>query len=189
MDDARALALTKALDFHADIDGDMRLQVGEDRDATYRRLEQAVLATAETWLAWLRGPTHLIVSFGPIVNQETKLPTGSTHTGGTTMQLHDNEQVDVTVRPVDAKGFESADALEFTVSDDTVVSVVGATDEDSHTATLVAGNPGSAVVTITDPTAIDPATSAPIFVTIAVDTLPAGAVALNVEVGTPVVQP
>ena len=105
------------------------------------------------------------------------------------MQLHDNEQVDVTVRPVDAKGFESADALEYVVADETIATVVGATDEDSHTATIVAGVPGSTTVTITDPTAVDPATGNPLFVTIAVDTLPAGASALDVEVGTPVPQP
>ena len=166
----------------------MRLIRGESRDDTYARLADAVLATAEVFLTWLRGPTRLLIEFGDIVNQDTLLPTGNTNAGGNAMQLHDNEQADVTVSAVDAKGFESADAIVYLSADETIATVVGATDEDSHTATIVAGVPGSTTVTVSDPTAIDPVTGAAIFATIAVDVVAAGAVSVNVVEGSPVPQ-
>ncbi|MES2210992.1 MAG: hypothetical protein V4515_12570 [Chloroflexota bacterium] len=166
----------------------MRLRAGESADDTYARLTKAVLTTADAFFAWLRGPTRLLIEFGDIVKQDSLLPTGNTNAGGNMAQLHDNEQVDVTVKAVDAKGFESSDALTYVSADETVATIVGATDEDSHTATIVAGNPGSTTVTVTDPTAIDPATGAPIFATIAVDVLAAGAVTVQVTEGTPVPQ-
>jgi len=167
----------------------MALQPGEDRDATYARLEHAVLTTAETFLAWLHGPNRLLIEFGDIVNQDTLLPTGNTNAGGNMAQLHDNEQVDITVSAVDGKGFASADTITYEVDDETVVTVVGGTDEDTQTATLVAGVPGSAVVTITDSGAVDSTTGLPLSATLAVDVIAAGAVAINVAVGTPVLQP
>lgn len=166
----------------------MRVSRGENRDETYERLTSAVLTTADNFLTWLRGPTRLLIEFGDIVNQDTLLPTGNTNAGGNMAQLHDNEQVDITVAAVDAKGFESADALTYVSADETVATVLGATDDDSHTATIVAGNPGSTTVTVTDPTAIDPVTGAAIFATIAVDVVAAGAVTVQVTEGTPVPQ-
>lgn len=188
IDATRAEALDDAIEFHSRIDGDLRLRRGESTDETYARLTEAVLNTADTFLVWLRGPTRLLIEFGDIVNQDTSLPTGNTNAGGNAMQLHDNEQCDVTVSAVDAKGFESADAIVYESADETVATVVGATDDDSHTATIVAGVPGSTVVTVTDPTAIDPITGAAIFASIAVDVVAAGAVTIKVAEGTPVPQ-
>lgn len=188
MDQLRVDALLAALDFHENVDGDFALTPGESRADTYARLRTAVLETADDFLCWLRGPNRLLITFGQVIHQNTLLPTGNHNAGGTVAQLHDNEQVDITVVAVDAKGFESADALTYAVGDETICTVVGATDEDSHTATIVAGNPGSTTVTVTDPTAVDPATSQPIFATIAVDVLPAGAVTITVTEGTPVPQ-
>jgi hypothetical protein len=103
-------------------------------------------------------------------------------------QLHDNEQVDVTISAVDAKGFETADAITYEVVEGDV-TVVGATDEDSHTATIVAGTPGPYRVTATDATAIDPVTNLPLAADISGVVSPAGAVSISVTEGTPVVQP
>jgi hypothetical protein len=189
IDATRAEALDDAIRFHNDIRGDMRIERGENRDDTYARLTVAVLDTADTFLAWLRGPTRLLIEFGDIVQQDTLLPTGNTNAGGNMAQLHDNEQVDITVSAVDGKGFASADTITYAVDDETVVTVVGGTDEDTQTATLVAGNPGSAVVTITDSAAVDSTTGLPLSATLAVDVIAAGAVAINVAVGTPVLQP
>ena len=180
MDDLRAIALADALTLHDQIEHDFELTPGVDRAVTYAQAQQAVLNTAETFLAWLRGPVRLDITI--------TVPAGA-KTQGDTMQLHDNEQADVTVTPVDAKGFESSDALTYAVGDATVCTVVGADDADSHTATIVAGVPGSTTVTVTDPTAIDPATGNPLFATIAVDVVPAGAVTLTVTEGAPVPQP
>ena len=154
------------------------------------RFEVEVHGMAERWLAWLRGPVHLQVTFGPIVNQQTGLPTGNTHTGGPmSIELLDDEQVDVTIRPRDGKGFESSDALVYEVADSSVVAVVGGDDSDTQTFTAVAGNPGVTSIKVTDPTATDPATGEALSALIAVEVAAAGAKTLDVEVGTPVKQP
>lgn len=63
------------------------------------------------------------------------------------MQIHDNEQFTVTVEVDDAKGFQiTGDQLTVTSSDESVVTVQSDAPG-STTYTLVAGNPGSAVVT------------------------------------------
>jgi hypothetical protein len=189
IDATRAEALDDAIQFHHHIEDDMRIGRGESRFDTYIRLTEAVLTTADRFLTWLRGPNRLLIEFGDIVNQDTLLPTGNTNAGGNMAQLHDNEQVDITVSAVDGKGFASADTITYAVDDETVVTVVGGTDEDTQTATLVAGVPGSAVVTITDAGAVDSTTGLPLSATLAVDVIAAGAVAINVAVGTPVLQP
>lgn len=63
------------------------------------------------------------------------------------MQIHDNEQFDVTIEVDDAKGFQiTGDALTVTSSDESVITVQSSAPG-STVYTLVAGNPGSAVVT------------------------------------------
>jgi hypothetical protein len=189
VDPTRAQALEQAQLLHRHIIGDMSLRAGEDANVTYRRLEHAVLDTAETFLAWLRGPVRLKATFGLVVDQATHQPTG-TILEGPTMQLHDNEQVDVTYAAADAKGFETFDALTFDVSDPAAVSVVGADDGDSHTVTYVAGNPANGVtVVVSDPTALDPVTGLALARTEVFDVLPAGAVAISAVFGAPVLQP
>lgn len=66
------------------------------------------------------------------------------------MQIHDNEQFTLAAVAADAKGFAVADALTWTVDDSTVASLIVA--DDGQSVTVVAGNPGSAIVTVTDGT-------------------------------------
>lgn len=61
------------------------------------------------------------------------------------MQIHDNEQFDITVEVDDAKGFAITDTVTVTSADETVATVVPGAD--GTTFTIVAGNPGSTVIT------------------------------------------
>lgn len=136
-----------------------------------------VITTAETLFAWLVGPAFLDITVGLIVDQTTKAPTGTTHTGGT-MQLHDNEQCQLTVSEADAKGVALKDTLTWAIADATVATITVAGD--TQTATLVAGLPGSTIVTVTDGT---------LSATMAVDVVPGSVATISVAAGTPVVQP
>lgn len=99
-------------------------------------------------------PASLVLTTGPVTTQ-----------GAPNMQIHDNEQFDIKVDAVDSKGVPTADTFTTTVDNAAVVTlVVGA---DSKTFTIIAGLPGSAIITITDGT---------LSVTEAVDVV-AGAVA------------
>jgi hypothetical protein len=99
---------------------------------------------------------------------------------GTAMQLKDNQQVDLTVEAVDAKGFDVADTITWTASDTTAVSLVPAPD--GKTVTVVANSPAVGVVlTATD--------GAGLTVTDTVDVITGDAVALKITEGTPVDQP
>lgn len=90
------------------------------------------------------------------------------------MQLHDTEQFTLTLEAQDSKGFAVADTLTWTVDDPNVVSLQ--VSSDTMSATILAGAPGSAVVTITDGT---------LTATEAVDVVP-GAVAKLVLTEGPV---
>jgi hypothetical protein len=62
------------------------------------------------------------------------------------MQIHDNEQFDVTIEVDDAKGFAiSGDQLTVTSADESVATVQAGADGTTYT--IVAGNPGSTVIT------------------------------------------
>jgi hypothetical protein len=110
---------------------------------------------------------HLNVVIGPITKQ------------GAVMQIHDNEQYAITVSAVDSKGFPTTDVFTTAVDNPDVISVVD-DDQDGRTFTVVAGNPGSAVITISDGT---------LSVTEAVDVVVGEAVTISVQEGAPEDQP
>lgn len=172
----RTTALTAAVAFHAAVD-DLGLRVGVDGAETVRLDEIAVLNTAETFLAWLRGPASIHLLAGAVLDQTTGLPTG-TLIEGDSVQIHDNEQFDLTVDTKDAKGFETQDQVTWSSSDETVAALVVA--EDTRTATVVAGTPGSAVITVSD---------GALSVTEAVDVVPAGTATIAVVEGPVTAQP
>lgn len=172
------------------------------RDTTHERelaLESTVSLYANSWGApnndaflktatliynWLVGPAVFTFSFGPVIDQYTGEPTGRT-IGGTPMQLHDNEQVDLTVTVSDVKGASigddpgtTADDLQWSIADSTVASL--SVSADTRTCTVVAGMPGSTTGTVT---------LGELSATFAVDVIPSGAVAINITEGTPVPQP
>jgi hypothetical protein len=101
------------------------------------------------------------------------------------MQLHDTEQVDLTVAVSDVKGAiisddpgTTTDDVSWTIDNTSVASLT--ISADTRTCTIVAGLPGSGVVTVSlgDLTA-----------TQAVDVIPSGATKLEISEGTPVPQP
>jgi len=145
-DPARAAALQAAVEFHASV-GDLDLRCGVDAGQTIGAGQISVLDTAERFLTWLRGPAHMTLIAGPITNQTTGLPTGTTPEGDT-VQLHDDEQFDLSVDTKDAKGFETQDVIDWSVDDESVATLT--VSDDGRSATVVAGNPGSAVVTVSD---------------------------------------
>jgi len=137
-----------------------------------------VTATAQALFAWLVGPAFLVVTPGTVVSQATGQPTGTPTPTGGTMQLHDNEQVTLTVAEADAKGVALQDTLTWTVDQATVATLQ--VSADTQSALLVAGLPGSAVVTVTD---------GALSATLAVDVVPGGVATITVTPGTPEPQP
>jgi hypothetical protein len=109
MDVDRADALRAALDLNIAAGG-LSLHCGVDRAETLRADAAAVLDTAETFLAWLRGPVRIHLHPGLVVDQTTGLPSG-THIQGAPVQIHDNEQFTVTAEADDAKGFPTGDPI------------------------------------------------------------------------------
>jgi hypothetical protein len=105
----RTTALTAAVAFHAQV-GDLGLLVGEDAGVTLTRGETMVRDTAEVFLAWLRGPAHINLLAGAVLDQKTGFPTGTPTSQGENMQIHDNEKFDLTLDFKDAKGFDTQDA-------------------------------------------------------------------------------
>jgi hypothetical protein len=176
MDVDRADALRAALDLNIAAGG-LSLHCGVDRAETLRADAAAVLDTAETFLAWLRGPVRIHLHPGLVVDQTTGLPSG-THIQGAPVQIHDNEQFTVTAEADDAKGFPTGDPIAFTSSDESVFTVVAG--DDPSTITVVAGVPGSAVLTATD---------GEITATLAVDVVPAGAATVALTTGDVTTQP
>ncbi len=127
--------------------------------------------------AWLRGTTSLRLIEGPVVDQATGEPTGTTHIPGEIMQLHDNEKFTVTVDTKDAKGFETPDTIAWTSDDNgAVVTLTPAADGKSCEVGAVA--PGAATITVTD-TSVTPALTA----TEAVDVVPAGTATITLTEG------
>jgi len=102
---------------------------------------ETVYDVAENVYRWAtkRTPSRIkIVAVGDVVRQQPQQEDKP-------MQIHDNEQFTVTVEADDAKGFQiSGEALTVTSADETVATVQ---DQGNGTYLIVAGNPGSTVVT------------------------------------------
>jgi hypothetical protein len=120
------------------------------------------------WLTIPPAPAHLALILGGITRQDDnqEIP----------VQIHDDEQFTLTVNATDAKGFAVTDAnLAWTVDNTAVASLQVSTD--LQTATVVAGTPGSAVVTLTD-------SVSGLTVTEAVDVVAAGVALITLAEGT-----
>lgn len=142
-----------------------------------------VLATANVFAEWLGNPVvRLSIRPGIWTYNQGSNQYRPTEFKGDVMQLADNQQVSMTVEATDAKGFETNEAGDVVVtwdtSDGTVLSLQPAADGLSCLA--VAGNPGAALVTVSDGTNSG---------SLAVDVTSGPAVALVVNAGTPEDQP
>ena len=172
--DARYLAMTQALDLHHDGWADLITTDGTDA------ADAALRATATAIYGWVTGPVALYVTFGTVVNQTTGLATG-TILRGTPMQLHDDEQVDLTVAVASAKGSPIADDpnttgddLDWTSDDGAIASL--AVSPDTRTCTVIAGVTGSTVVTVA---------LGELSATLAVDVIPGDAAVIAISEGVP----
>jgi hypothetical protein len=146
----RIAALRAALIFHIKAGTFERAFCGETCEATAARAKAAVRATAEEFLVWLGGTRHIHLLAGVVVDQSTGLPTGTpSTTGGITVQIHDNEQFELTLAETDSKGQATTDPgvqVSWTSSDESVVPL--SVSDDSLTFHVVAGLPGSAVIEV-----------------------------------------
>lgn len=168
----RWLALEHAVDLHR-----ISFEPGDDAD-------QAVTRTATRLFQWLTGPVALFLTIGQVLDQGTGQPTGNP-TKGNPMQLHDTEQVDLSVEVADVKGASipddigtTADDLAWTVEDTSVATL--SVSSDTRTCTVVAGLPGSTVGTVT---------LGELSATFAVDVIPGAAARITISEGTPTEQP
>lgn len=176
-DPDRAAALTAAVAMHTAA-GTLRLRCGVDADDTIALGELLVRGTAETFLAWLRGPTRLVLTAGPVVDQATGAPV-RTQPQGDPMQIHDTEQFDLSVHELDKRGFETSDPapLSWTVADDTIATL--AVSDDTRTCTVKAAAPGSTVVTV----AVTLADGTVLTATEAVDVAPGAVATISIAEG------
>jgi hypothetical protein len=146
--------------------------------------QNEVLLRADMWrlageiVAWAsrRTPAHIrIVTIGDVTTQQEKAP----------MQIHDNEQFTVTIEVDDAKGAPiTGDAVTVTSADTTVATVVA--EADGVTYTVVAGLPGSTVVTFD--AGLD-ANGNAVTATEAVDVVAGGVATVKITEGAVVPQP
>lgn len=142
--------------------------------------QQTVWEIAEDIHSWAarRTPSHIkVVAIGDVVRQQPQQEAQP-------MQIRDNEQFDITIEVDDAKGFAiTGDQLTVTSADETVATVQQGND--SQTYTIVAGNPGSTVITFDAGT--DDNGNA-VTATEAVDVVPGNVATIRLTEGTAVPQ-
>jgi hypothetical protein len=165
--------------------------LGAERDAAlayavdlhrirYQRCDaQDVTATADRLFTWLTAPTHLVITPGPAIDQATGKPTG-----GEGNPMKDTEKSQVSIVAEDAKNQPTnlGTDIQWSSADETIATVT--TDPADGSVWVVAGTPGSTVITGTWPDS--PAGS--ISGTLAVDVTAGDAVSLSITAGAPVPQ-
>lgn len=143
----------------------------------------ALLDIYSRFYALFRGPASLITKIGAIHKQNENAPNNDFHRGDE-MQLHDDEQVRLTVDAKDAKGYPTLEQLTWTVDNDTVARLE--VSADTQSVLVVAGQPGSAVVRVEEHTDGE---ETPLFATVAVDVVAGDIALIGVTEGAPEKQP
>lgn len=130
-------------------EGELRIAALQAASALHNKrggCAHEVLESAQEFYAWVsqRTPVRLTMSAGPATPQ-----TGATE--GDHVQIHDDEQFTLTLAETDSKGQPvTTDTITWSVADESVATLQ--VSDDTYSATVVAGNPGSTVVTVTDGT-------------------------------------
>ena len=138
----------------------------------------ALSRAAQFW-AWIQGRRITLTASALTYKQASADPPRQTITAGGKVQIKDSEQFSISVEVDDSKGFAvSGDALTYTASDPAVVSLQPSAD--GFSCLIVGGNPGSAVVTVSDGT---------ISATEAVDVVPGDAATFKITEGAAEPQP
>lgn len=110
-------------------------------------MREELIAILETLITDLKNPplsgpaAALAVNTGPVHPRPRPLELPA-------MQIHDTEQFTLSVQATDSKGFPVTDTLTWTVNNTDVATL--AVSSDTMSATVIAGRPGSAVVTLSD---------------------------------------
>lgn len=131
-DIARIAALAAAVVMHRD----------EPADA------DTVRSTADLLAAWLEGTTRLRLTPGPIAEEDATAPDGAPSSGGN-VQINTGQKITYTVDTEDASGYDTNETIEWSVDNEEVATLT--VSEDTHSATVVSGAPGSAVLTASIP--------------------------------------
>lgn len=144
---------------------------------------EKLLLLGDQLASWLGSATvafSLVVAPTTYEQSDPSKGTPTVRTPGGAVQLHDTQQVAYTVQATDTKGqpVTESDSLTWTSSDETIFTV--AADPGNMSATVVAGNVGSAVLTVSDGTR---------NATDAIDVIPGDIAAINLTAGTPEDQP
>jgi len=112
---------------------------------------ETVLTYATVFLGWVSGARLQVRADALTYRQGNPSISHATQYIGGKVQLADNEQVTISVDPVDSKGFDvTGDTITYTSADPSVIAVQPASD--GLSVLCVAGNPGSTTVTISDGT-------------------------------------
>jgi hypothetical protein len=176
----RAAALAAAIDTHQLV-GDLAMRWGDDREDAADHARLAVRRTADLYAAWIDGTTRVRLIPGLVVDEASGAPAGAFTHGDTMAQLNTGQKFDVTADTEDAAGYDTAETIEWSISDEAVATLQ--VSEDTKTCTVVSGAPGSAVLTATLPN-MDP----PLSATLAVDVVPAGTATINLVASDPVAE-
>lgn len=129
--------------------------------------------TADVLAAWLGGTTRIRLIPGPITDEGSDVPTG-TPTEGEIMQLNTGQKTSYTVDTEDASGYDTTEAIEWSIADEAVATLT--VSEDGRSATVVSGAPGSTVLTAR-------VTGLDLSATEAIDVVPAGTATIRLVAG------
>jgi hypothetical protein len=135
-----------------------------------------LLKLASLTAQYLTTPWAIKIKVGLVVDQETGEPINPQPTGAE-MQLRTNEQVTYTITALDSKGYV-VDTVDFSGEIDN--GDVAAITDNGNTFLVVAGAPGSAVITFTDGT---------LTATEALDVVPGDVATISVVAGAAEEQP
>jgi hypothetical protein len=143
-----------------------------------------VTTVATLYYQWLEGPAVLFLTIDPTTFDQAapEGPGTPTIRKGTTVQLTDLQQVNLSVAEQDSKGQPVSDQLAWTVDNGAVISLVPSAD--TLSCLCVAGTDGIAVVTVTDNSVNPPLTASDTITVVS-----SAATALVISEGTPEDQP
>ncbi|GIH26049.1 hypothetical protein Aph01nite_43590 [Acrocarpospora phusangensis] len=172
---ARAAAVTAAVQLHAAL-GLPPLQTGVCACGAIRLAERRVRHTADVLAAFIVGTT--VIRLKPVVIVEEATSTSiNPPEGATTMQMNTGQKFFVEVDTEDASGFDTHETIEWGISDEAVATLQ--ISEDTQSAWVVSGAPGSAVLTASIP-------NLNLSATLAVDVVPAGTATIEIAASEPV---
>lgn len=171
----RELALSAALMLHGP-----ELFAATAQSKGVEAADKDLRGTATSIFRWLAGPVFLVLTIGPVTEQDTGEPVPEAFDGGRFMsQIRATQQFTAKVEAVDARGNVigdqpgTQDDLSWTVEGDSVLTLD--VSEDTREAVVKAAGPvGSAVVRVTAGEA---------FVTEAVDVVPGEIALIRITVG------